>query len=136
MYRWISEGRTYRWMVEQYAEKYNVETTTSMFSEIRRKRGMDPRAVRDLELIPWIVQEPDREHADLMCLRWEARRRAGAELTEAARIRLTGWLKGLAERGQVIAYDPDIGFRQVARRPGIDLDIIRHPDQTVPTRKA
>ena len=53
--RWIAEGRTYAWIVEEYRRKYAIDTSLSMWSNLRRRKGLDRRIVRDDELIPWAV---------------------------------------------------------------------------------
>ena len=129
--RWLEEGRTYQWIVEEYRRKYGVETTISMWAALRRRHGIDPRIVRDEALIPWAVK-PEHRHAHAVSmLRAEARRRAGKTLTPLMKEMLDAWLAGLDRDGTVVDYDPDSesGWRYVERRPGVDLDLIREPER-------
>lgn len=128
--RWFDEGRPYIWMVEEYARKYNIATTLTMWGNFRRRRGIPKRIVRDDNLIPWLVEEQHRWAYPVAMLRTEARRRGGAELTETDESRLKAWKDRLEAEDLVVHYDPntDSGFFYVDRRPGVDLDLIREPD--------
>lgn len=137
--RWIEEGRTYRWMVEEYLRKYNRVVSQSMFSNFRARRGLSRRYARDDNLIPWQVK-PVKNHLwsyPLAMLRVESRRRSGMELRPLDEQRLTAWKEDLYERGRVVHYDPDTeqGWFYVPRRQGIDLDLIREPDRKTTPRK-
>lgn len=127
--RWLEEGRTYQWMVDEYDRKYRVETTISMWSGLRRRTGIPTRIVRDEALVPWAVKEEHRHGNAIGLLRAEARRRAGKPLTPATAETLEVWLSGLAQDGTVVHYDPDTaeGWWYVPRREGIDEDLIREP---------
>ena len=129
--RWIEEGKTYRWMADEYLRKYNIQVSPTMFSEFRATRGLERRIVRDTELIPWAVQEHHRWDSILANLRTEARIRAGmdpADLSYALRIRWEAFRRELEETNTVVYYDPQTeqGFFLVPREPG-DTDIIRRP---------
>ncbi|GAA0967362.1 hypothetical protein [Actinocorallia libanotica] len=133
--RWFEEGRTYQWMVEEYKRKYNIETVPSLWSNFRRRRGLERRIVRDDELIPWEVKEEHRWLYPIAMLRAEGRRRAGKELKENESTRLASWKKMLEEEGVVVHYDPETedGFFYVPRTPE-DNDIIRKPKQKTTKR--
>ena len=134
--RWIEEGRTYAWIVEAYLRKYDVETTLSMWSNFRRRRGLSRRIVRDDQLIPWSVDVAHRWAYPLMMLRFEARRRAGAPLGPEDARRLDSWRRDLTSRDAVVLYDaqtPD-GFHLVPREAG-DEDIIRRPTAGLSKRR-
>lgn len=128
--RWFEERRTYAWMVEQYREKYNIDTSKSMWGGVRRRLGVERRIQRDDELIPWHVKEEHRWAFPVLMLRAEARRRKGIELDENHTRKLRGFLQRLEEDGTVVHYDPDTdeGWFYVPRRPDVDTDIIRVPD--------
>jgi hypothetical protein len=130
--RWFEEGKTYAWMVDEYHRKYDIETVASMFGNFRRRRGLQRRLTRDCDLIPWAIEEQHRWQYPVIMLRAEARRREGKELREVDRIRLDAWLRRLEDENVVVHYEPetDEGFWYVARREGIDTDIVRLPDQT------
>lgn len=136
--RWFEEGRTYQWMCEEYARKYNIEVVPSTFGNFRRKRGLERRITRDDDLIPWHVQEQHRWAYPLAMLRVEARRRAGRDLRPRDLERLDAWLKHLKDDNLVVHYDPDLpdGFYYVPARKGVDTDIIRHPSRKTTLRRA
>lgn len=136
--RWFEEGRTYRWMTDTYLEKYHVETTPSMWANWRKRRGLDRRAVRNDELIPWAVEHEHRWAYPLAMLRSEARLREGHVLRDIEAIRLEGFKRGLAQDNAVIHYDPDTeeGFFYVPRREGTDTDLIHVPNRKTTTRPA
>lgn len=126
---WLEEGRTYRWMVDEYQRKYGISTTPSMWAAIRRRRGLTTRLVRDRDLVPWRVN-PEHRHAHAAAmLRAEARRRAGRVLTPRTTTLLEAWRARLDREGTVVLYDRSSpsGWRYVPRRPGVDLDLIRDP---------
>lgn len=129
--RWLEEGKTYQWIVDEYLRKYNIETTISMWAAIRRRHGIDNRIVRDDDLIPWAVKPEHRHSHAVSMLRAEARRRAGKTLTPLMEEMLNAWLNGLRRDNTVIHYEPDTdeGWWYVARRAGIDMDLIREPDR-------
>lgn len=126
---WLEEGRSYRWMVDEYQRKYGISTSPSMWAAIRRRRGLTTRLVRDQSLMPWRVN-PEHRHAHAAAmLRAEARRRAGRALTPRTVALLEAWRARLALEGTVVLYDRNTpsGWRYVPRRPGVDLDLIRDP---------
>ena len=135
--RWIAEGRTYAWMAQEYERKYNLRPVPTTFSNFRHRRGLSRRIQRDDNLIPWAVKAQHRHAYDVALLRMAARKRAGAELTTTDESRLTSWLRKLDAADLVLHYDPDTeqGFYYVPRRPGLDLDLIREPDQKTTTRR-
>jgi len=126
--RWFEEGRTYQWMIDEYKRKYNIDTVASMWGNFRRRRGLDPRIVRDTELIPWEVKPEHRWKYPLAMLRLEARVRAKAKLTKDEQGRLASWKEMLEEENAVVHYDPDTedGFFYVPRTEG-DRDFIHPP---------
>lgn len=135
--RWIEEGRTYQWIVEEYERKYNITTTPTMWSNFRRRKGIEGRIVRDDDLIPWEVRKEHRWSYPVMMLRAEARRRAGRELRGTDAKRLASWLQTLDDLNAVVLYNPntDDGFFLVPREK-TDDDIIRRPKRKTTTRRA
>jgi hypothetical protein len=101
------EGKTYHWMVAEYLRKYHVQTTVAMFSNFRRRQGLDRRTVRDVDLIPWGVNREHRHLNVLNQLRNEARRRAGDALPDVMIRSLDVWIHNLKNDGLVVHYDPD-----------------------------
>lgn len=134
--RWFEEGRTQRWMSEEYARKYNIQTSPTLFANFRTRRGLPRRIARDVDLIPWHVLAQHRNHYDVAMLRAEGRRRAGLPLAEGQAARLEAWLKKINEANVVIHYDPDTaqGFWQVPARKGEDL--IRRPKRLTTLRRS
>lgn len=129
--RWLEEGKTYQWCVDEYLRKYNIETTISMWAALRRRNGIDNRIVRDPDLIPWAVKQEHRHSHAVSMLRAEARRRAGKTLTPMMGEMLEVWKAGLERDGAVVHYDPttEEGWWYVSRREGIDTDLIRVPER-------
>lgn len=129
--RWIEEGRTYAWMVEEYERKYNLETTVSMFSEFRRRQGINGRTTRNASLMPWTVRPEHRFKQVPTLLRAEARRREGKQLRPDQEEALNAWIANLKTLDLVVHYEPDTeqGFFTVPRRPDIDTDLVRVPDK-------
>lgn len=136
--RWFEEGKTYAWMTEEYERKYNISTVPSLWGNFRRRKGLTRRIVRNDDMIPWAVLETHRWAYPLALLRMEARQRAGFELSKLDQNRLDSWHEKLAVDDLVVHYDSDTeeGFFYVARRPGIDKDLIREPDRKTTTRRA
>jgi len=134
---WFEEGRTYRWMCDEYLRKYYIETVPSMFGNLRRRRGWARRITRDDDLIPWLVSEKHRWRYPLAMLRVEARRRAGREIRDVDLARLAPWKEGLTDGGLVVHYDPatEEGFFYVPARPE-DADLIRMPRRKTTSRPA
>lgn len=133
---WIEQGKTYKWMQEEYLRKYDLEVGFTMFSNFRRRRGLDRRTVRDDELIPWEVKPEHRYAWSVHMLRVEARRRAGKEVTPAELESLEGFKRTLERERKVVSYDPESGFSLVSARPGKDLDMIREPRRKTTVRPA
>jgi len=140
--RWYEEGKTYAWFVQQYKEKYNIETSEPMWAAWRRRRGLKRRNLRDDDLIPWKLKEEHRHLYPVMMLRLEARRRENEraekaneepayQISKRDMDRLKSWKQTLTEGGLVVHYDPETtdGFFLVPRGEK-DKDLI-HP----PTRK-
>jgi hypothetical protein len=134
--RWFEEGRSYSWMVEEYRRKYNIETTIPMWGGFRRRHGLPARITRDVTLIPWAVKEEHRWEFPLQMLRAEGRRRSGKKLDPENERKLKGFRQRLHDDGTVVHYDPDTdeGFFYVPRRPGIDTDLVRVPEQMTGVR--
>lgn len=127
--RWIREGRTYAWMVEEYERKYNVAVTQSAFANIRYRRGLERRISRNESLIPWEVKAEHRWEYPAVMLRVEGRRREGRPLRDVDAKRLESWKATLRDNGLVVHYDPNTeeGWFYVPAREGVDTDLIRHP---------
>ncbi|GAA4727435.1 hypothetical protein GCM10023328_02060 [Modestobacter marinus] len=129
VFRWFAEGKTYEEMIALYREKYSVETTIGLWANFRRRKGMAPRTTRDLDLIPWQVQERHRWAYPLQMLRLEGRRRATGESVRGPdAVRHANFLARLSDRHEVVEYRPETpeGFFYVPRQP-TDVDLVRRP---------
>ena len=133
--RWFDEGRSYTWMCQEYERKYNLLTVPSMWGNFRRRHGLTHRINRDQALIPWKVEAEHRWDYDVVMLRLEARRRAGAAVHPRDRSRFEYWRASLDAQNLVISYDSTSGFARVPRRVGIDLDLIREHDGPPTSRR-
>jgi hypothetical protein len=100
--RWFEQGRTYQWMIDQYIEKYNIETTIATWSNFRRRHGLDRRMAWDSQLIPWKVELEHRYAYPILMLRKEARRRAGFDLSEKDLAEVEGFIRSLERDNAVI----------------------------------
>ena len=136
--RWIAEGRTYRWMAEEYERKYNLQVVPTMFSNYRARRGLPRRLVWDDKLIPWAVSKEHRWGKPIWALRTEAKLRSGATVGSVEAERLRQYKDQMALDDVVIHYDPETeqGWWLIPRRPGIDKDMIREPVKPTRTRRA
>lgn len=133
---WWNEGRTYEWIIDQYRKKYHIEITPSAIGNWRARLGLERRQQRDLDLIPWKVEDRHRYKHTLAMLRAEGRRRAGAPLSDIQKTRLESWLAFMKEEDAVVHYDPETeeGFFYVPRRPGVDIDLVRQPAHSTRSR--
>lgn len=134
--RWFEEGRTYRWMAEEYLRKYDIQASPSMFSQLRRRMGWDGRQASSNELVPWAVRPEHRWANALQMLRAEARRRSGREMSPIMAARLESWKESLGEMDAVVHYEPDSqqGFWYVPREG--DEDLVRRPARVTRERRA
>ena len=135
--RWFEEGRTYQWMTDEYRRKYNIETVPSLWGNFRRRKGLARRINRDDDMIPWAIQLEHRQAYPLFMLRVAAREQAGMALRAVDKTRLSAWRAELEEASAVVHYDPDTeaGWFFVKRRDGIDLGLIREPEQKTTRRR-
>lgn len=127
---WLEDGKPYRWMVEEYRRRYGIETTISMWSNFRNRRGLQARqaSARDLDLVPWKVKDEHTWATPLTMLRLLARREGGFDLRDVDQTRLENWLDDLKQNDAVVHYEPDTdkGFFYVKREEG-DEAYIRPP---------
>lgn len=132
--RWVEEGRTYAWMVDEYARKYQRQVSMSAFTNLRARRGWPRREIRNSDLIPWEVSVEHRWAHEVMMLRAEARVRAGEPLAGRAVGKHASFTRKLKEQNLVVSYNQEDGFRLVPRVAG-DRDIIREPSREGRTRR-
>jgi hypothetical protein len=133
----LEAGTTYPQMIEFYRTKYNVETSVSMWSMFRKRKGLDRRVAWDNNLIPWNVKIEHNYKYQILMLRKEARRRAGFALSEKDTHKVDTWIANLKRDGLVVHYDPDTeqGWFYVPAREGIDTDLVRVPDRPTGRKK-
>lgn len=130
--RWIREGRTYRWMKDEYRKKYNIEISRTAFSNIRAQQGLPPRQSPSLErIIPWEVKPEHRSRGFDLHLHTAARLEDGMKVTKVNLSAFESWWAAMQENDWVVAYDPhtEDGFYPAPRRPGVDLGYIREPEE-------
>lgn len=132
--RWFEEGRSLRWMRDQYLKR-GIKTSISMWGNFRHRQGLDRRTVQDDDLMPWRLEEDHRFDYPALMLRAEGRRRAGKDVRPEDLGRVKGFLKKLHDNNQVVAYSPEKGFELVPREPG-DTDIVRRPAHATGKRLA
>lgn len=136
--RWIKEGKTYGWIIEEIERKYGVRIGHATLSDLRRRKGIPRRSIRSDDLIPWAVLPEHRHRFAVQMLRALGRRRAGMSNSPKIESKLNAWLRSLEEQGAVVHYDPDTeqGWWYVPRRPDIDTDVIRVPERPTTERRA
>lgn len=49
--RWFAEGRTYQFMVDEYARKYSTDVRAAIFAEYRRRHGLQRASTDPLEAL-------------------------------------------------------------------------------------
>lgn len=134
---WILEGRTYKWMVEEYWKKYKIQIGTSAFSNFRAENGLPYRQGRNAQakIIPWKIADPRHRRLSWYThLRMAARLEDGLPVPQDKLESLQRWWAGMEAGGSVVDYRPDLlePFIPVPRRPGIDKGYIREPDPDDP----
>lgn len=82
------------------------------------------------DLFPWRVSKNHRSLHPAKMLRAEANVRAGVRVGQTQLNQLTVWKRKLMANGQVVDYRPhsEEVWVYVDRRPGLDDDLIRRPD--------
>jgi hypothetical protein len=84
------------------------------------------------DTIPWTIRTEHRYDWPAEALRLLGRVRKGdTSIPEVKQRMLMRWLAALAEKGEVVTYDPDEGWKYVPREWG-DAEFIRPPDDSVP----
>lgn len=128
---WIQEGRTYKWMSEEYLRKYNIEITPTAFSNFRAEQGMPYRYGYEerARLKPWKVRPEHRGKGADVHLTYLARMLAGKPVPADREKSTRHFWEDMKERNLVLSYSPDLGFFAVPRREGIDGPYIREPDR-------
>lgn len=126
--RLLEEGKSPSEISRWYLETKKLDIAPGTISVFKHRRGVGhAHHERNRDLIPWVLLPQHRPRYPAKMLRLEARRRAGKELTPENQTRLDAWLEQRQMTDTVVHYDPetDQGFWYVARRPGVDDDLIR-----------
>lgn len=102
-----------------------------------RSRGGHPHRAKQTGLIPWVLLQEHRMHNYMRLLRWEARRRTKAPLSDQQLTQLDSWKGHLLDNDLVVHYDgvnkPVLVPRRYTRVEGsgvlvpLDTDLIRDP---------
>lgn len=131
VHRLLRQGLTPRQIADRLLAEDYIDVTPEAISMWRHRRGMTPMVTRHPELIPWILKPQHQDLWPAQMLRLEGRRRAGEELSQRNAGSLQRWKARLEKLGAVVHYDPDTdqGFFNVARRVGVDHDLIRDPNK-------
>jgi len=140
--RWIKDGKKLTWIVDEIQRKYGVKVGYSTVVDIRRRNDIPALIGRHDDLIPWPLRKEHRHKMPPKMLRALGRRRNGEPLGPTVERELDRWLVARAETspeapyGTVVHYNPltKEGWFYVARRPGIDNDLIRVPDEDASVR--
>ncbi|MFY1688191.1 hypothetical protein [Plantactinospora sp. WMMB782] len=128
--RMLRAGETYESIVDWLKKNHGVSVRQHTISEFRKAQRLPARRGTHADLIPWTVR---KEHQHLyvpQMLRALGQKRAGKALSEGVAGKLERWLPRV-QGDAVVHYDPDTdqGWFYVPRRPGIDKDVIRVPDE-------
>lgn len=129
--RWFDEKLTQKRMAELATEKYNWPWKPNAIAVRLNRMGLTRRTLNRYDYtLPWTVSRDHSMDEVAVNLRRLGRRIDGAKLGPRDEERLERWLRGLDERGEVIAYDPADGWvRQ--NRDAVPLESL-HPDGRVP----
>lgn len=119
----LSAGEIVTWL----AENEGIVVTRQGVSQHLARKGITSNTANP-KVMPWVLR-PEHTYVEAArCIRWYARRIAGKRLSADANIRLDKMLDALKAKDAVLHYEPTLGFVPVARRPAIDLGIVREPD--------
>lgn len=128
--RWVKEGRTRAWMVEEIHRRTGETVSEQAISNALRRAGLSRGNRRYDDIIPWRVEMAHQSKYILQLLRMYARRQANLPLTDAQNGKLDHFLDFLKETKGVVAYvaDSEEGFFVVDREKRDGKGIIRKPD--------
>ena len=124
----IDEGWTYPQMVDLYRDKYEVETSVSMWSRFAKRSGGRRVGERFPLAAPWVMhaKEPRNSHYRTG-LRALAAIEKGKSVSDEGR-RVAARLRRVLGADLVVDYDGDAdAMVLVPRRPGVDTWWIRDP---------
>ena len=129
--RWNEEGRTFRWMAEEYLRKYNIEISPSTIGSLVSRRGWKAKQVRDPRYMPWRLWPEHKWLLEPMILRALARQRQGLPVPERKEREITNLLATLEQNGTVLHYVPELDppFIEVPREPQDGDYPVRQPDR-------
>ena len=128
--RWVKEGRTRAWMVEEIYRRTGQRVSRQAISNALRRAGLSRGNRRYEDVIPWRVEMAHQSKYILQLLRMYARRQAGLPLSDVQNSKLDKFLAELKNLKAVVTYEAssDEGFWLVDREKRDGKGIIRRPD--------
>lgn len=128
----FDEGRSLRWMVAFYREKYGVETSLSLWSRFMTRNSesnVPQRVTMRPEAVPWRAREHARRSHFAGALRALDRiERKDPTIPRSLALKAMRVKKLMVADDLVVSYDPEANeFVLVPRRPGVDEWWIRDP---------
>lgn len=128
----LRQGLTPTQVAQRLLDEDGIKVTRQAISNYKIRHGVgDMHQVRHSDLLPWVVRVEHKDLYPAIMLRYESRQRGnGDPLTANQEQRLNRWKETLDEQDAVVHYDGDTeqGFFLVARRPGVDTDLVRDPN--------
>lgn len=125
------EGLTATEIVEYLRVHMGIEVSREALSMWRKRRGLDRNPAHP-KRIPWKVRPEHGVTVEAQAIRSHSRREDGLPVDKERTRILASMERRLYPQGLVIHYDPDTeqGWWYVPARPGIDLGLVREPDDT------
>lgn len=110
-------------------EHMGIEVTTEALTMWRKRRGLDRKPVNP-KRIPWKLRPEHAVTVEAQAIRSHSRREDGLTVDKERSRILASMERRLYPQGLVIHYDADTerGWWAVPARPGIDLGLVREPD--------
>lgn len=127
--RLLHEGLGPTAIARRIRKEDGIEVTASAISNIRRRHtNLPPMQAAKARRMPWRIDPAHQNSRYRYAILAWVRRERDEPLGEEAYLRLMRMETELKESGKVIDYYPGSGWRVVPARPGIDLGIVREPD--------
>lgn len=123
------EGLTATEIVEYLRVHMGIEVSREALAMWRKRRGLD-RKPASPKRIPWKLRPEHTSTVEAQAIRSHSRREDGLVVDDERTRILKRMEERLYPRGLVIHYDPatEQGWWYVPARPGIDLGLVREPD--------
>lgn len=131
MERWLREGKTYKWIKEQFEAKYHDTISDGTIVNFRDRKDIPPRYAVDSRRLghPWKVLPEHRGVGLDTYLSTLIRRDEGLAVPDDRLATAERWWSQMCEKDLVVSYTQELGWLTVKRRPGIDNGYIREPDK-------